>query len=159
MNSLPKYVVSATTLEGPGWNNSTVLDGGLVEAVSALKHTVDGEIRVYASSQLVPDRRSQIPALHRHPHCRLRPRLPGLPAHPRRRRVGKTSGTGGYRQSVTGISGRSMQLPCAGRAQGSVLGLALLEFVGVEHDSVAYPAETRQAHRVGFGEFVEKAAA
>ncbi|RSM38392.1 deaminase [Amycolatopsis balhimycina DSM 5908] len=52
MNSLPKYVVS-TTLEGPGWTNSTVLDGGLVEAVSALKHTVDGEIRVYASSQLV----------------------------------------------------------------------------------------------------------
>jgi dihydrofolate reductase len=53
MNSLPKYIVS-TTLANPGWNNSTVLDGEIVEEVSKLKHTVNGEIRVYASSQLVP---------------------------------------------------------------------------------------------------------
>ena len=52
MNSLPKYVVSAT-LADPGWNNSTVLGGDLAAEVSKLKHTVDGEIRVYASSQLV----------------------------------------------------------------------------------------------------------
>ncbi|HWF27369.1 MAG TPA: dihydrofolate reductase family protein [Mycobacterium sp.] len=52
MNSLPKYVVSAT-LTDPGWNNSTVLDGDVVNEVSKLKHTVNGEIRVYASSQLV----------------------------------------------------------------------------------------------------------
>jgi dihydrofolate reductase len=52
MNSVPKYVVS-TTLADPGWNNSTVLDGDLVGEVSTLKHAVDGEIRVYASSQLV----------------------------------------------------------------------------------------------------------
>ena len=52
MNSLPKYVVSAT-LTDPGWNNSTVLDGDVVNAVTTLKHTVNGEIRVYASSQLV----------------------------------------------------------------------------------------------------------
>jgi dihydrofolate reductase len=52
MNSLPKYVVSAT-LTNPGWNNSTVLDGDVVNEVSKLKHTVNGEIRVYASSQLV----------------------------------------------------------------------------------------------------------
>jgi dihydrofolate reductase len=52
MNSLPKYVVSAT-LADPGWNNSTVLDGDMVDEVSALKRTVNGEIRVYASSQLV----------------------------------------------------------------------------------------------------------
>ena len=52
MNSLPKYVVSAT-LADPGWNNSTVLDGDLVDEVSKLKRTVSGEIRVYASSQLV----------------------------------------------------------------------------------------------------------
>ncbi len=52
MNSLPKYVVS-TTLADPGWNNSTVLDGDIVDEVARLKHTVNGEIRVYASSQLV----------------------------------------------------------------------------------------------------------
>jgi dihydrofolate reductase len=52
INSVPKYVVSAT-LADPGWNNSTVLDGDLVDEVSKLKHTVNGEIRVYASSQLV----------------------------------------------------------------------------------------------------------
>jgi len=52
MNSLPKYVAS-TTLEDPGWNNSTVLDGDIVDEVARLKHTVNGEIRVYASSQLV----------------------------------------------------------------------------------------------------------
>jgi dihydrofolate reductase len=52
MNSLPKYVVSAT-LADPDWNNSTVLGGDLAAEVSRLKHTVDGEIRVYASSQLV----------------------------------------------------------------------------------------------------------
>jgi dihydrofolate reductase len=52
MNSLPKYVVSAT-LADPGWNNSTVLNGDVVDVVSKLKHTVNREIRVYASSQLV----------------------------------------------------------------------------------------------------------
>jgi dihydrofolate reductase len=52
MNNLPKYVVSAS-LSDPGWSNSTVLNGDVVDEVSKLKHTVDGEIRVYASSQLV----------------------------------------------------------------------------------------------------------
>ena len=52
MNSLPKYVVSAT-LADPGWNNSTVLGTDTVDEVSKLKHTVNGEIRIYASSQLV----------------------------------------------------------------------------------------------------------
>jgi dihydrofolate reductase len=52
MNSLPKYVVSAT-LADPGWNNSTVLDGDIADEVATLKQTVDGETRVYASSQLV----------------------------------------------------------------------------------------------------------
>src|SRR2546430_1820661 len=52
MNSLPKYVVSAT-LTDPGWNNSTVLDGDVVDEVSRLKRTVNGEIRVYASTRLV----------------------------------------------------------------------------------------------------------
>lgn len=53
INSLPKYIVSAT-LTAPGWSNSTVLAGGdTVAEVSKLKDTLDGEIRVYASSQLV----------------------------------------------------------------------------------------------------------
>jgi dihydrofolate reductase len=52
MNSLPKYVVSAT-LADPGWNNSTVLGGDTVGEILKLKHGVNGEIRVYASSQLV----------------------------------------------------------------------------------------------------------
>jgi dihydrofolate reductase len=52
LNSLPKYVVSST-LEDPGWNNSTVLKGDVVSEVSKLKHTVNGEIVVYASFQLV----------------------------------------------------------------------------------------------------------
>jgi dihydrofolate reductase len=52
MNSLRKYVVSGT-LTDPGWNNSTVLGTDTVDEVSKLKHAVNGEIRVYASSQLV----------------------------------------------------------------------------------------------------------
>jgi dihydrofolate reductase len=52
LNSLPKYVVSST-LEDPGWNNSTVLEGDAVEAVTKLKQELDGEIVVPASFQLV----------------------------------------------------------------------------------------------------------
>ena len=52
LNSLPKYVVSST-LEDPGWNNSTVLKGDVVDEVSKLKQELDGEILVYGSFQLV----------------------------------------------------------------------------------------------------------
>ena len=52
LNSLPKYVVSAT-LEDPHWSNSTVLGGAAVDEVSKLKHELDGEILVLASFQLV----------------------------------------------------------------------------------------------------------
>ena len=52
LNSLPKYVVSAT-LEDPHWSNSTVLKGDVVDEVSKLKRALDGEILVYASFQLV----------------------------------------------------------------------------------------------------------
>jgi dihydrofolate reductase len=52
LNGLPKYVVS-TTLEGPGWNNSTVLHGDPVAEVSRLTQQIDGEIVVPASFQLV----------------------------------------------------------------------------------------------------------
>ena len=52
LNSLPKYVVSST-LEDPAWNNSAVLKGDAVDAVSELKQTLEGEIVVPASIQLV----------------------------------------------------------------------------------------------------------
>jgi dihydrofolate reductase len=52
LNSLPKYVVSST-LENPEWNNSTVLKGDAVDAVSKLKQELEGEIVVPASFQLV----------------------------------------------------------------------------------------------------------
>jgi dihydrofolate reductase len=51
LNSMPKYVVSAT-LDHPVWNNSTVLRGDVPEAVAALKRAVAGEIVVYASGTL-----------------------------------------------------------------------------------------------------------
>ena len=51
LNSLPKYVVSST-LEDPGWNNSTVLKGDAVDEVVKLKKELDGEIVVFASFQL-----------------------------------------------------------------------------------------------------------
>ena len=51
-NSMPKYVVSST-LEEPEWNNSTVLEGDVVEAVSRLKQEQDGDIVVHGSPQLV----------------------------------------------------------------------------------------------------------
>jgi dihydrofolate reductase len=52
LNSLPKYVVSST-LEDPHWNNSTVLRGDPVEEVAKLKETLNGEIVVAGSFQLL----------------------------------------------------------------------------------------------------------
>jgi dihydrofolate reductase len=52
LNSMPKYVVSST-LVGPAWNNSTVLEGEVVDAVSKLKQQLHGELVVYASRPLV----------------------------------------------------------------------------------------------------------
>jgi len=52
LNSLPKYVVSSTRQEGR-WNNPTVLAGDVVNEVSKLKQELDGDIVVYASTQLV----------------------------------------------------------------------------------------------------------
>jgi dihydrofolate reductase len=51
-NTMPKYVVSAT-LQNPEWTNTTVLDGGVVDAVSKLKREQDGDIIVHGSRQLV----------------------------------------------------------------------------------------------------------
>ena len=52
LNSKPKYVVSAT-LANPRWNNTTVLSGDVVIAVSELKRELNGDIGVAASFQLV----------------------------------------------------------------------------------------------------------
>jgi dihydrofolate reductase len=52
LNSLPKYIVSST-LEEPDWNNSTVLEGDVVDAVSKLKQGLNGGILVPGSFQLV----------------------------------------------------------------------------------------------------------
>jgi len=52
LNSLPKYVVSST-LEQPGWNNSTVLRGDVLDEVSKLRQQLDGDIIVPASFRLV----------------------------------------------------------------------------------------------------------
>ncbi|MEA2249522.1 MAG: hypothetical protein QOH46_4051 [Solirubrobacteraceae bacterium] len=51
LNSMPKYVVSST-LEAPEWNNTTVLEGDVVTAVSTLKQELDGAIVIPASHQL-----------------------------------------------------------------------------------------------------------
>ncbi len=52
LNSLPKYVVSAT-LANPAWNNSTVLKGDVLNEVSALKQHIDGDIVIAGSVELV----------------------------------------------------------------------------------------------------------
>jgi dihydrofolate reductase len=52
LNEMPKYVVSST-LEAPEWNNSTVLNGDLVDEVSNLKQQLNGEIVIAGSIQLV----------------------------------------------------------------------------------------------------------
>jgi dihydrofolate reductase len=51
LNGMPKYVVSSTLVD-PDWNNSRVLTGDVVTAVSKLKQELDGEIVVPASHQL-----------------------------------------------------------------------------------------------------------
>jgi len=51
-NSMPKYVVSST-LEKADWNNSMVLKGDVLQEVSKLKHSLDGNIVVHGSAQLV----------------------------------------------------------------------------------------------------------
>jgi dihydrofolate reductase len=53
-NSMPKYVVSST-LKDPEWNNSTVLEGDLIEEVTKLRRELDGVIQVPGSNQLVHD--------------------------------------------------------------------------------------------------------
>jgi dihydrofolate reductase len=52
LNSLPKYVVSATPGDA-AWSGSTVLRGDPVSEITKLKEEIGGEILVYASYQLV----------------------------------------------------------------------------------------------------------
>jgi dihydrofolate reductase len=51
-NDMPKYVVSST-IDGSEWNNSTVLEGDVAEAVANLKREQGGDIVVHGSAQLV----------------------------------------------------------------------------------------------------------
>ncbi len=51
-NSMPKYVVSST-LDSPEWNNSTVLKGDVAEEVAKLRESLDGDVLVAGSAQLV----------------------------------------------------------------------------------------------------------
>ena len=51
LNGLPKHVVSST-LEHPVWNNSTVVKGDLLAAVSKLMQEVSGAIVVPASNRI-----------------------------------------------------------------------------------------------------------
>jgi dihydrofolate reductase len=51
LNSMPKYVVSST-IDKPRWGNATVLAGDVMDEVSKLKQRLDGDIVVYASTQL-----------------------------------------------------------------------------------------------------------
>jgi dihydrofolate reductase len=51
-NGMPKYVISST-LQDPSWNNTTVLAGEPAEEIARLKDSLDGEITVHGSAQLV----------------------------------------------------------------------------------------------------------
>jgi dihydrofolate reductase len=53
-NTMPKYVVSST-LEDPEWNNTTVIEGDVVDEVTKLKDETDGIIQVPGSLRLVQD--------------------------------------------------------------------------------------------------------
>ena len=52
LNSVPKYVASRT-LDEVTWNNSRLLEGNVVDAVSRLKKEIDGEIQVTGSATLL----------------------------------------------------------------------------------------------------------
>jgi dihydrofolate reductase len=52
LNTLPKYVASTTLSEPLAWQNSTLLEGDLAEAVRSLKREDDGDVQVIGSSQL-----------------------------------------------------------------------------------------------------------
>jgi dihydrofolate reductase len=53
-NTMPKFLVSSTITD-PDWNNTTLLEGDVVEAVRKLRDDFDGVIQVPGSRQLVQD--------------------------------------------------------------------------------------------------------
>jgi dihydrofolate reductase len=53
LNSLPKYVATTTLHEPLEWENSTVLKGDVVEAVTALKKEDGGDLHVIGSPAFV----------------------------------------------------------------------------------------------------------
>jgi dihydrofolate reductase len=53
LNTLPKYVASTTLTEPLPWQNSTVLEGDVVEAVVALKREDGDDLHVIGSTALV----------------------------------------------------------------------------------------------------------
>jgi dihydrofolate reductase len=53
LNTKPKYVASTTLIEPLEWQNSTVLQGDVAEAVAALKQEDGGDLHVIGSSKLV----------------------------------------------------------------------------------------------------------
>jgi dihydrofolate reductase len=52
MNALPKLVAS-TTLKTATWNNSTIVDGDLIEAVQDFKAQSDGDVLIFGSASVV----------------------------------------------------------------------------------------------------------
>jgi dihydrofolate reductase len=53
LNTLPKYVASTTLSDPLGWENSTVLQGGVAKAVAALKQEDGEDLLVIGSTKLV----------------------------------------------------------------------------------------------------------
>lgn len=53
LNTKPKYVASTTLTEPLVWENSTVLDGDVAEAVAALKQEDAADLHVIGSTKLV----------------------------------------------------------------------------------------------------------
>jgi dihydrofolate reductase len=53
LNTQPKYVASTTLTEPLAWQNSTLLQGDVAEAVAALKRQEGGDLLVVGSTQLV----------------------------------------------------------------------------------------------------------
>jgi dihydrofolate reductase len=53
LNTKPKYVTSTTLHDPLEWQNSTVLQGDVAEAVAALKQEDGGDLHMIGSTQLV----------------------------------------------------------------------------------------------------------
>jgi dihydrofolate reductase len=53
LNGKPKYVASTTLTEPLEWQNSTLLEGEVAEAVAALKQAEGGDLHVIGSTELV----------------------------------------------------------------------------------------------------------